>query len=269
MTFKKLFADEPPKRKLAPITAAEIKRILAMNEVVKEPYRQNRLWLSSIFYNTATDFVLDYWLPKPYKQTWESTFRTMYGDVIHEKIQEYLHAKGALFPQYGSGKYREVRIEDPRYKISGKLDGLIPREYVKALGASREKEIPRAEDSELLHFEIKTISSGLYKKISTPADISEGYKSQAAITQRIIKKPGTLFLYVDTGSLQMKTLWYEGEDRYWDDACALSDTVFDAIENETLPLPPGKREEDILGMPFADWLADIKSRQPEWENWSA
>jgi len=258
---------EKQKRKLAPVTAAEIKRVLTTQEDPGDKFRRDNLWLSGIYYNTATQFVLDYWDPKPWNQTWTSMLHTTIGNVVHEYVQEKLHAAGVLFPQYDTPKYKEIRIFDPLYRFSGRLDGLLAKDFMKALGATTPKELPE-DPGELLHLEIKTMGSDKFQQTKTASDLMPGYKSQASITQKIIDKEGTLFLLIDKGSLNMRTLWYPGEEMYWNAATALSTTVFQAIENETLPLEDGQTEEQLLGMSFKDWLAEKRENKPVWENWN-
>jgi len=252
------------KRTLAPVTAAEIKRLLEKAKTPGTPYLKERLWLSSIAYTNPTDFVLNYHKPAPFSMAWTGDLHTKCGDVIHDYIQQALHKMGVLFPQY-SGKYEEVRIENKEFRISGRIDGLLAKEATKALGAKVGKEVP--DTSELIHLEIKSISADLYKEIRTSADIKYAYRVQAACTQKIIDKPGTLFLFVNKSDMTLKTIWYEGEDYIWEQTKELSRTIFTAIENNTLPLPEGRTEEDILGMSFAQWLENVDREKQEWEKW--
>jgi len=256
---------EKIKRKLAPVTAAEIGRVLASQEETKPAFRKENLWLSSIYYLTPVDFVLDYWRPVARKQTWSMDLHCGIGDFVHQYIQEKLHSAGVLLPQT-SGRYNEIRISDPKYRFGGRIDGLIAKDYIKALGATTPKAIPDSF-GDLLHLEIKTMTPDKFSETKTAEDISPAYKSQASITQRIIGKEGTLFLLVDKGTpTKMRTLWYQGEDIYWNAAVNLSKTVFSAIENKTLPLVDGS-EEELLGMSFAQWLEETEQQKQEWEKW--
>ena len=128
-----------------------------------EPYTQRSIYPSSLYEKSVKDFVIDYFFPAPRGDDWKKRMYTSHGKAAERVIQDCLFRSGVLECDHSS--FQERTVYCPKTGISGRTDGILRFEMLKALGHSKGPQQHEGE-SELVILEIKETSDFNYSRVT-------------------------------------------------------------------------------------------------------
>jgi len=180
---------------------------------------------SSLHYASEYDLVVDYWVPKPRMSL--GLDLEMYGAVgqaTHDFIQTLLYNMGYLVCEGLDGD----GIIEPGFNCGalfsrGRVDGFL------ALPG-----IPK-EHGLCPLLEIKTVGRYVYDGMRSADDISDRYKMQAEIYQKMFGVTSTWFMFVCRDSMRRKIIVYDMVGSYWQAARDKMIRVIEHAKNHTVP----------------------------------
>jgi hypothetical protein len=248
--------------KKGPISAARLERVFKNVEFFDERPFSGNIPVSSILQINPRDFVIQYWLGQRSGNSGHKRLFTDVGTLVHKIIQESLWELGVIECPDCSD-FEENKVYDPELRLSGYVDGVISPERLEYFDKNGITDGIPAWTTRL-HLEIKTCSQEKFQYLKDESLIHEEYKASATCYQKLMKLPMTCFYFVSRDSMKGKTLFYEGEDKYWEMAVNKCNTINKHIRNHTLPAPnlgeqPGPLDDPKI---LESWINEQKERQP-------
>lgn len=138
--------------------------------------------------------------------------------------------------------YREYKLFDKTYRISGHIDGLVCLNRLKAYIEERYEEIVKGKIPEdLVHLEIKTCSSRAYSGVAKSKELAIYYKwqgcqyQQMLLDEKKITEGRTLFLYMCRENMALTSFFYHLDKAILQKIRTKAMKVWDGIKNKKLP----------------------------------
>ena len=183
------------------------------------------------------------------KGRWVSVPIAASGAKIHTKEGYHPDPERAIWEwtmqQPLTWKYEEITVWDERLRISGHVDGLVSVDRIEWLSQNLPLmkldpkkaymelcKIPPGTEAKL---EIKTTGSWVYQSIKMPNDISDAYKMQSNVYQKLLGVDRVIFWYVNRDTMDSKMLPYWFEKHWWDTAASKARVIWEAIRDLKLP----------------------------------
>lgn len=227
-------------RKRQPLAATEFERVLNLANETREPYAQRSIYPASIYDKKVHEFVLDYFFPQEGIDEFKFQMYVSHGKAAERVIQHRLFLAGVLDCPHLT--FQETTVYCAETGISGRTDGIIWVEKIKALGSKTPKPVP--DECRRAILEIKETSNYQFSNIRTPDDVPMKYRWAQCAYQRILGIPESCFLYVNRDSMNLKTMFYESDDATWEQIQAKCDLIWAHIRNRTIPFPEGEMTVD-------------------------
>lgn len=215
---------QDPKKEQKSEKAFSIKQ--GLNSFVKknpesEPRTYNSLPCSGI-YNIGVDtFVKGYFIPSSEVLDIDDMLTFKVGHAIHGVIQGVLIRSGIMVEGSCEQKYL-CRT----YGFSGKIDGIV--DASKLFPKKYKEYYP-------MHLEIKSCAEFAFKNINFSSDISDSYKCQAEIYQKLLGVKETLFVFVNKGSYSFKSIIYPWSGEYYNLMVEKAKKIWEFIGKRELP----------------------------------
>jgi len=273
--------------------------------------------MSGAHYLCPRQFVLNYWKPTVDENVnFENCLFMDVGTMLHAYLQDgMLGPAGILIGKWLNkttgevvdgtypGEFKSLRdfrgvpnewsyveptVWDDRWRFSGHCDGICdedrlvlfvdmvqknctPREIAKKLCNT-----PAGKNRILL--EIKTCNSRIMENLVAAKDISDAYKTQATMYQKLTGIKATMFWHFNRDSFTTKALMYEGEEIRYTSTERKAEIIWTSIRDEVLPtsLMPCISHKDNraqqcsvseacwkMSIPFSEFVKKAKASQPD------
>jgi hypothetical protein len=236
--------EKKKKKKRPPVSAAEIKRLLDLENDLRERYPINRLSMGSVIELEKPEVfnskLREFWLCPQEEACYSSEYYFTLGTYSGEEIQKRLHKIGVTFCD--SEEFEEYKIVDKELGLAGKVDLILKLNAVKALGSVKRKEYEEEENPSLLVAEIKQTGSRNYSLWHTYEELPLKYRVQLSLYLYYLKKRGIIdsnngifILQNRDNPRDIRVIPYEKEQELVDRAKKVCDSFWTHIRNRTFP----------------------------------